>query len=510
MAPSATNSANLVNGILIDRRHERLFTNLYHRIADGSVRANRLIYESKKLVMRRALASEVNVLTHMLDGISNQDRGARDLLAGYCARRFARPSPAFPVYRTYIDERGHVSETGRLYIQRAIDCAKRQNRNPGPRGVRFPAEHSAARRKHRECDQFRLSRQLYFTLKFQQLTGPVMAKGLEDTACYVYNRFISVNEVGGITGRFRNFGVRSSIARNELRAEQWPTLHAGTSTHDTKRSEDVRARLDVLSEMPQALDGAGHEVASHESQAQSRDFQMAGSFPTTTRNICCTRRWWEHGRCGWTAKSNDSEFIGRIQRYMEKAVARGQGQPELAQFQPGLCGWNEFFVERILVAASRGKTNLFLDSVQRFLPPLMYFGCINSLTQTLLKLTCPGVPDIYQGQEMWNFSLVDPDNRRPVDFGLRVRAAEEFRTRAETGDPLGICQELLRDWRDGRIKLWVTMRTLNFAASMRNCFAWEAIFPWKFRAAKMSTWLHSRGSTLERRPSQPYHGLAIH
>jgi (1->4)-alpha-D-glucan 1-alpha-D-glucosylmutase len=169
---------------------------------------------------------------------------------------------------------------------------------------------------------------------------------------------------------------------------------------------------------------------------------------------------------------------------MEKAVHEAKVNLSWLNSNPDYVAGMNSFVERILSPARRGKTNLFLDSLQRFLPPLMYFGCINSLTQTLLKLTCPGVPDIYQGQEMWNFSLVDPDNRRPVDFGLRVRAAEEFRTRAETGDLLGICQELLRDWRDGRIKLWVTMRTLNFRREHEELFRLGSYLPLEISRGK--------------------------
>ncbi len=120
------------------------------------------------------------------------------------------------------------------------------------------------------------------------------------------------------------------------------------------------------------------------------------------------------------------------------------------------------FLERVLSPSYRGKTNLFWDSLQKLLPPVMYFGAINSLSQTLLKLTCPGVPDVYQGQEMWDFSLVDPDNRRPIDFGLRAHLAEQLTTRVEKEDAAAICRELLHDWQDGRVKLWVTMRALNF------------------------------------------------
>ncbi len=135
------------------------------------------------------------------------------------------------------------------------------------------------------------------------------------------------------------------------------------------------------------------------------------------------------------------------------------------------------FLASILAPRYRGKPNLFWDSLQKFLPPLMYFGALNSLTQTLLKLTCPGVPDVYQGQEMWDFSLVDPDNRRAVDFDLRRHAANELCSRSRTADRRDICQELLQDYRDGRLKLWVTMLALNFRQRHRELFRRGSYLP---------------------------------
>ena len=474
--------ANLVNGILIDRRHERLFTNLYHRITDGSVRVDRLIYESKKLVMRRALASEVNVLTHMLDEISNQDRGARDYTRGVLREAIRETIACFPVYRTYIDERGHVSETGRAYIERAVDCAKRQNEILAPAAFDFLRSILLLEGNTGKANGFGYRRQLYFTLKFQQLTGPVMAKGLEDTACYVYNRFIAVNEVGGTPAAF-GVPVSEFHRANQERAEHWPNSMLSTSTHDTKRSEDVRARLDVLSELPHAWTA---QVMKWRRVNRKRKVELSDgrTVPDNNEEYLLYQTLVGAWPLRMDTEEQRSEFLRRIQRYMEKAVHEAKVNLSWLNSNPDYVAGMNSFVERILSPARRGKTNLFLDSLQRFLPPLMYFGCINSLTQTLLKLTCPGVPDIYQGQEMWNFSLVDPDNRRPVDFGLRVRAAEEFRTRAETGDLLGICQELLRDWRDGRIKLWVTMRTLNFRREHEELFRLGSYLPLEISRGK--------------------------
>ena len=239
--------------------------------------------------MRRALASEVNVLTHMLNEISNQDRRARDFTRGVLREAIRETIACFPVYRTYIDERGHVSDSDRKYIQQAIDCAKRRNGTMAPAAFDFLRSILLLEGSDSDGTIYGYQRQLYFTLKFQQLTGPVMAKGLEDTACYVYARFISVNEVGGSPAEF-GIPVAEFHRGNQERAEHWPHSMLATSTHDTKRSEDVRARLDVLSEMPERVGGEGDEVATHQPQPQSRTCPTAASFPTTTKSIFFTRR----------------------------------------------------------------------------------------------------------------------------------------------------------------------------------------------------------------------------
>ncbi len=460
--------ANQVNAILIDYRNERFFTNLYHRIIGGTVRVGHLIYESKKLVMRRALASEVNVLTHMLNEISNQDRRARDFTRGVLREAIRETIACFPVYRTYIDERGRVSDSDRTHIRQAIGRAKRQNGTLAPAVFDFLENILLLEGNDGDVVIYGYRRQLYFTLKFQQLTGPVMAKGLEDTACYVYARFISVNEVGGTPA---NFGTPLSEFHkdNQARAEHWPNSMLASSTHDTKRSEDVRARLDVLSEMPRNW---AAQVMKWRRINRNRKSELSDGRTVPDNNEEYLLYQTLVG--AWPLRMQNEqeriEFLHRIQQYMEKAVH--EAKMNLSWLNPNpdyIASLNDFIV-RILAPTYRGKTNLFWDTLQKFLPVVIYFGAINSLTQTLLKLTCPGVPDVYQGEEMWDFSLVDPDNRRPVDFHLRRQALEELYRRSEPQDYASLCQELLRDYRDGRIKLWVTMRTLNYRRDQQELF----------------------------------------
>ncbi len=474
--------ANLVNGILIDHRSERLFTRLYRHITGRQWDVDALIYRSKKLMMYRALSSEVNVLTHILNEISNQDRHARDFTRNVLRDAIGETIACFPVYRTYIDERGNVSDHDRRCIQQAIDRAKRRNGTLAAATFDFLRSILLLEGNDGGATVHGYPKQLYFTLKFQQLTGPVMAKGLEDTACYVYNRFVSVNEVGGSPGEF---GVPLSEfhRENQLRAEHWPNSMLSTTTHDTKRSEDVRARLNVLSEMPSAW---AAQVMKWRRMNGGRKAELpeGGMVPDNNEEYLLYQTLVGAWPMHLEGEEQRQAFLRRIQKYMEKAVHEAKVNVSWVNQNPEyIAGLNQF-IERVLSPTRRGKTNLFWDSLQKFLPAVTYFGAMNSLTQTLLKLTSPGVPDIYQGQEMWDFSLVDPDNRRPVDFELRIRALEEMEALSDSRGPLEVCRELLQNFRDGRIKLWTTMRALAFRRQHKDVFQLGEYVPLQVRNDK--------------------------
>ncbi len=466
--------ANLVNGLFIDARRRKAFTTLYHRFTGMDADVERLIYESKMQIMRNALAGEVNVLTHMLEGISSRDRRARDFTRSALRDAIRESIACFPVYRTYIDERGSVSERDRAYIGQAVARAKRRNADMPAAVFDFlrevlllePRPYDRAPGAHRK--------RLLFTLKFQQLTGPVMAKGLEDTACYVYNRFISVNEVGGSPAEF-GVAVDEFHRANEERQERWPGSMLATSTHDTKRSEDVRARLNVLSEMPKAWSAEvmrwrrlnrlrkrvlpdGRAVPDHNEEYLLYQ-TLVGTWPFDLRQ-----------------PQAQAQYLDRIQSYMTKAVHEAKVNLSWINQNPAYVEALQHFLAQVLRPGKGRRPNHFFDGIERFLPPVMFFGAINSLAQTLLKITSPGVPDLYQGTELWDFSLVDPDNRRPVDFAARERAAADLRERGG-GDPLAVCDELLRNWKDGRVKLWTSMRALRARQARAELFQSGSYFP---------------------------------
>jgi len=444
---------NLVNGIFIDQQNERAFDRLYLRFVGQVADPETLIYQSKKLIMHDALASEVNVLTHLLSEICSQDRRARDFTLKTLRDSIRESIGCFPVYRTYIDERGEYTKRDEQYIEYAINKAKR--RNPGMSARVFDFLRDTLLLEGGRLDEMTYRRKLYFALKFQQLTGPVMAKGLEDTVCYVYNRFISVNEVGGTP---KHFGTRLSEFHqaNLKRADRWPASMLATSTHDTKRSEDVRARLNVLSEIPKLWSAF---VARARRLNRNRKITISDGRIVPDANEEYLLYQTLVGM--WPLKleaRNRAEVIGRVNEYMTKAVHEAKVNLSWVNQNPEYVEALRKFITVILTDRARGNSVVrFLEDV---LQPVAYFGAINSLAQTTLKLTSPGNPDVYQGTELWDFSLVDPDNRRPVNFVLRKQLASELRL-AST-DPRKLCQDMLETWQDGRIKMWVTMRGMEF------------------------------------------------
>ncbi|HSE48292.1 MAG TPA: malto-oligosyltrehalose synthase [Terriglobales bacterium] len=454
---------NLVNGVFIQPRSARAFTNLYQRLTGMSSDVDTLVYESKKLIMDTALSSEVAVLTHMLAEICARDRRARDFTQGTLEEAIVETIACFPVYRTYIDERGAISERDRGYISEAIVRAKR--RNPGLPGLLFDFLRDILLLRIKPAAQD-YSDRLYFALKFQQLTGPVMAKGLEDTACYVYNRFVSVNEVGGNPKYFGNL-VDELHSGNLKRLERWPYSLLATSTHDTKRSEDVRARLNVLSEVPKLWSQHVHRWRRM-NRAKKRVLSDGRSAPDMNEEYLLYQTL--AGTLPFQASDHEMREYGeRIRRYMAKALH--EAKINLSWINPN----DEYvsavgdFVERLLAPGSATRPNRFREELERFTEPVAYFGVFNSLAQTLLKITSPGVPDIYQGQELFDFSLVDPDNRRPVDFAARQRDLSELSQ--ANADLREHCRALLERYHDGRVKLWTTLRALNFRREQRELFA---------------------------------------
>ena len=371
-----------------------------------------------------------------------------------CARRLL----AFPFIELYVEPDQPVSEEDEQIVERAIAAAKR--RNPAMEESIFNFLRDVLLfRSPQNFDAAGRAAYTHFILKFQQTTAPVMAKGLEDTMFYIYNRLSALNEVGGEPQQF-GLGVEVFHERNLDRQRDWPATLLATSTHDTKRSEDVRARMVAISEIPElwrrSLQRWG--TANHRWKRMVNDLEApdANEEYLLYQTLLGT---WPMQANGEPEAVPAPDYIERIQAYMAKALKEAKINTSWIQPNEEWDAAMHDFVARILDSSSRNKfLPIFLPAAKE----IIRLGAINSLTQSLLKLTSPGVPDIYQGTEIWDYSLVDPDNRRPVDYELRREMLKSLSS-ATPG-------ELMQTWPDGRIKLFLTKHLLQLRRGHADLF----------------------------------------
>jgi (1->4)-alpha-D-glucan 1-alpha-D-glucosylmutase len=440
----------LVAGLLVDGSSEQAITKAFQRFIGHSMHFGHLVYAKKRLVMRLSLANDVNVLGDMLDRLSEQNRWFRDFTLEALARAVRETIACFPVYRTYVTPGQPVSEEDRAIIERAVIAAKRRNPALEESVFNFLRDILLLRFPENADDEAREAH-AHFVLKFQQSTGPIMAKGLEDTAFYIYNRLAALNEVGGEPQHF-GFSVDEFHQRNLERQQDWPATLLATSTHDTKRSEDVRARMVAISEVPQlwrstlqrwrVLNRRWKKILDDSAAPDPNEEYL---FYQTLLGT------WPIDASGEPETTASPEYIGRLQAYMAKALKEAKMNTSWIQPNEQWDGAMSEFVSRVLDSSPKNK---FLPSFLPVAGEIARLGAINSLAQVALKLTAPGVPDIYQGNEIWDFSLVDPDNRRPVDYQRRSEMLDSLNGTTP--------EELLQHWPDGRIKLFLTQRLLRF------------------------------------------------
>ena len=457
---------HFANQFFIQSKNRSRFNAIYSDFIGGGINPMQIVYEAKRNVMLSSLSSETHVLANLLSHLARSDRRVRDFTDNLLETVIRETIACFPIYRTYIDERGQYSEEDKKTIRTAIRTAKRRNASVDAsafdylqqmlllegRGARGDAQHDEA--------------QLYFALKFQQLTGPVMAKGVEDTSFYVYFRFISSNEVGSAMDAF---GLKPETLHraNAERLKHTPHALLTTSTHDTKRSEDVRNRLNVLSEMPDAWAAQVEHWAEANAVCKTTlDDDTVAPDANEEYLIYQTIV----GAWPWL-EVDQKNFAGRVKEYMAKALSEGKVNVSWINPRPEYTEAVQRFVDRLLVPAA-GKTR-FVEELESMLAPVKVHGAVNSLAQMVLKATSPGVPDFYQGTDMWDLSLVDPDNRRPVDYPHRSRILEAFATTPVTET----IPDLLRTLDDGRVKLFAMQRTLAVRNAHRAVFDSGAYTP---------------------------------
>jgi len=448
--------AILVGGLFVDSRAEQAMTSIYTRFVGHRIDFDELLYGCKKLIVRVALSSEFTVLANELDRISQTDWHTRDFTLNTIRDALMEIVASFPVYRTYVTADG-VGEKDRFYVEWATIQAEKRSRAADTSIFGFIRDVLLLAGKSEEQLAYR-RKILAFAMKFQQYTGPVMAKGLEDTSFYIYNRLLALNEVGGDPRRF-GVSVAAFHQANQERAEQWPCSMLGTSTHDSKRSEDVRARIAVLSEIPDVWRQRVHRWKMLNRTRKSR----LGNEKAPSKND--EYALYQILLGAWPLEDLDEtqleNFAERIRQYAIKAVREAKVHSSWININQEYEKAITDFVSSILEG---GENNRFLEDFLPFQRQVARFGLINSLSQLLLKLTAPGVPDIYQGDELWRFDLVDPDNRQPVDYASRRGLLDEMADRfpAEGGNRLKEAIQLLVNIEDGRAKFFVIRQALAF------------------------------------------------
>jgi (1->4)-alpha-D-glucan 1-alpha-D-glucosylmutase len=440
---------NIVNGVLVDGRNMPALGQIYAEFTGLTWSFEQAAYEQKRWILRHLFRGEFSALGLHLALIAEADRYGRDISPAGLRRALVETTARLPVYRTYLA--AGPTPCDRDYIERAISGARESSANVSQAAFDFLRHVLLLEFPPTLGEAGRLSWQ-EFVMRWQQLTGPVTAKGVEDTALYLFNRLISLNEVGSDAEavpleRFHQF--------NAIR-RRWPATMNATSTHDTKRSEDVRARISVLSEIPdewrrwlrrwsrwnrdkkKVIDGRpvpdpNEEVLLYQT--------LLGSWPLNDED--------------------EASFMERLRLYLTKATREAKvystwlhpnEEHERAIFQ---------FAQAILDASSRFRPH-FLEVQRR----IALFGAVNSLSQTLIKITAPGAPDFYQNTFFWDYSLVDPDNRRPIDVEGRLRLLDEIRTWTRPG----CARELLASWKDGRVKAFTSYQALQYRKANHELF----------------------------------------
>jgi (1->4)-alpha-D-glucan 1-alpha-D-glucosylmutase len=453
---------NSVNGIFVDSKNAKAFDDIYTRFTQIKENFQEIVYEKKKLIMQVSMSSEIHTLGHYLDMISEKNRHTRDFTLNSLINAITEVIAFFPVYRTYINS-WFVHDRDRQYIDIAVQKAKRQNPAMSASIFDFLRDvlllrlpENLEEKEKREC--------LDFVMRFQQITGPVMAKGLEDTAFYVYNRLISLNEVGGSPDRF-GIPLDAFHGQNIERTKFWPHALITTATHDTKRGEDVRARINVLSEIPQEW---------------KKQFTQWGRINKKRRVVVESQIVPERNEeyllyqtliGAWPLSIQTDEDYGlfktRIKDYMVKALR--EAKVNTSWINPNTIYEDALmvFIETIL---NNPSDNKFLNDFLPFQKKISSYGMFNSLSQTLLKITSPGVPDFYQGTELWDYRLVDPDNRGPVDYGIRKTMLEDLRKRNSEMPLQDFARWLTIKKDNGMIKLYLISQALHFRRDNSELF----------------------------------------
>ncbi len=474
---------NVINGLFVDNAHHDAFAKIYAGFIGKHIGFQSLVNSTKKMIMLVSLASEIQSLSHELDRISERNRRYRDFTLNTLSFAIREVIASLGVYRTYITGPNSVLQKDRAYIEAAVSDAKKRNPRTAQTLFDFVRDTLLLQNLH-DFPKSERADLIRWVMKFQQITGPVMAKGVEDTAFYVFNQLASLSEVGGNPSRF---GITSAAFHhhNAECSRRWPHTMLASSTHDTKRSEDIRARINILSEIPEEWEQRLHKWS--ELNASSKTLVDGEPAPDPNDEYLFYQTllgvWpmdWVEGDSAWSGEAM-AGLRDRVAAYMEKAIK--EAKVHTSWVNPNR-DYDEAVRDFVMNLLGRGPDDAFLSDFLSFQKRIACFGRFNAISQLLLKLTCPGIPDIYQGSELWDLRLVDPDNRQPVDYQSRISLLQDVKNRIQTkkgqekqSQLKQFALELLEAGSDGRIKLYVIYRTLGFRCTQPELFSDGAYVP---------------------------------
>ncbi|MFZ0735243.1 MAG: malto-oligosyltrehalose synthase [Candidatus Sulfotelmatobacter sp.] len=448
---------NEANGIFVDPQGARCIEEIYSEFIGRKQEFSDVLYQKKKLVMNTLLGVEMRTLGRQLAELAAQDRYARELNRGQLIDALIEVTACMPIYRTYIRNM-EIPPEATKYIEQSVAAARIRAPHLNSDAFDFVREVLLLENPPHVLPDQRETR-LVFVMRWQQFTGPIVAKGFEDTALYVFHPLLSMNEVGGNPRPTEAESLAGFYRFLEQRRQSWPGTLDATSTHDTKRSEDVRARINVLSEIPEEwkthLDLWAHLNGRFKEQidgqaAPDRNEEyflyqtLIGVWPL------------DQGNC--------RNLLERIQAHLVKATREAMVHTRWTRPNQAHEEALQNFAARIL-SPENGE---FLSDFRALQKKIAYYGMINGLSQVLLKIASPGVADFYQGSELWDLRLVDPDNRGVVDFSKRASALSEI-AKANTNE-LAQLGEIVENWHDGRIKLYLIWKALRFRRDHADLF----------------------------------------
>ena len=440
---------NFSNRLLVDERQAKKLEEIYSRWIGLTVEFENLLYDKKKLIMRTLLGVEMRALSRVLAELARDDRYARELHPAELAEALIEVTACLPVYRTYIQSI-EVPEGARKVIGDSIELARTRRSTLAAEYFNFVSDVlllAAAEHIRPEQREARLA----FVTRWQQFTGSIMAKGLEDTALYIYFPLASLNEVGG-DPRVSTTDHPTFHQLIATRQKNWPDSMNATTTHDTKRSEDTRARIAVLSEIPDRWESA----LRCWSRTNDKFVHKADAAVVPDRNE--EYLFYQTLVGVWPLHENESNtLVERVQDYIIKATREAKVHTRWTRPNEA----HELALRDFVAGVLDRKSNAeFCSKFEQFQEFTALYGMMSGLSQTLLKTTCPGVPDCYQGSELWDLRLVDPDNRGTIDFEKRRELATILREAYESQNGQNI-EHLLESWKDGTVKMHVLNRTLN-------------------------------------------------